>query len=397
MFGIYIHIPFCEKKCSYCDFYSIERVERVDAFAENLIREISLRGESGSRFPAATSVFFGGGTPSLLPPKYITRIFDALFRNFSISDDVEITMECNPGTITLESLRGYRSAGVNRLSFGVQSFHEAELEFLDRIHSPDEAREAVRLARSAGFDNVNIDLMFALPPQTLESWHETLRSAVALEIEHISAYSLIYEEGTPLFARLSRGQVRCTDEETDARMYAEAINYLDKNGFKQYEVSNFARSGRECRHNLTYWNGEEYLAFGPSAHGCIDKTRYWNYRNLALYNKSIDSGKLPIANSETLSLTERMFERAFLEIRAQGIRLDDFHKDFGIDVLSALGNDLQIWIKNGLLYVCAGRLSLASAGYSVCDELTTRIIAILETAAGKIWEISEYGKESTIS
>lgn len=395
MFGIYIHIPFCEKKCSYCDFYSIERVERIDAFTENLVREIFLRGESGFHFPSATSVFFGGGTPSLLTPKSLARIFDALSRNFSISDGAEVTMECNPGTITLESLRSYGDIGVNRLSFGVQSFHEKELEFLDRIHSPKEAREAVGLAHSAGFDNVNIDLMFALPPQTLESWCDTLRSAVALNTEHISAYSLIYEEGTPLFTMLSQGQVRRADEETDARMYAEAIEFLGKKGFKQYEVSNFAHNGRECRHNLTYWSGEEYLAFGPSAHGYIDKTRYWNYRNLALYNKSIDSGKLPIANSETLSLTECMFERAFLEIRAQGIRLNDFHKDFGVDVLSALGYDLQIWLKNGLLYVCDGRLSLTATGYSVCDELTTRLIAVLEASAGKIWKTNKCDGKAT--
>ena len=386
MFGIYIHIPFCEKKCSYCDFYSIERTERLDAFVETLLTEIDLRTEASQKLPSSTSVFFGGGTPSLLPPDAIARIFEAISRRCEIAPDAEITMECNPGTITLQSLQGYRSAGVNRLSFGVQSFHEPELAFLERIHSPDEARTAVRLARAAGFGNVNIDLMFALPPQTPASWRETLREAVALETDHISAYSLIYEEGTPLFSMLSRGEVIPTNEESDAGMYAEAQEFLAKHGFIQYEVSNFAHAGRECRHNLTYWRGEEYLAFGPSAHGYLDSTRYWNYRNLARYSEAVKRGALPVANNEQLGRAEQMFERAFLELRAQGIRLEEFTRDFGVDVSAALGAEGAMWREKGLAELRGGRLSLTAAGYGLCDELTLRMITALESKTGNSWE-----------
>lgn len=391
MFGIYLHIPFCEKKCSYCDFYSIERTERIDAFTDTLVQEIKQRAEQHPSLPATTSVFFGGGTPSLLTAEAIARIFGEITRHFAIASDAEITMECNPGTITPASLRGYRSVGINRLSFGVQSFHEAELAFLERIHSPDNARAAVRLARAAGFDNVSIDLMFALPPQTPASWRETLREAVALETDHLSAYSLIYEEGTPLYSMFSRGQVTPTDEETDAAMYAEAIAFLAENGFTQYEVSNFAHAGRECRHNLTYWNGGEYLALGPSAHGFVGNTRYWNYRNLARYTESVQAGELPTANSEELGRTERMFERAFLELRAQGIRLMEFRHDFGVDIWTALGSEGDVWRKEGLITERNGRISLTSTGYGVCDEITVRLIAALEKSTGEAWKtVSEF-------
>ncbi len=392
MFGIYLHIPFCEKKCVYCDFYSVERTEQMQVFIEYLLYEIQMRAEI-RQYGTIDSIFLGGGTPSLLPAPTITRIIDTLANKFNIAGDAEITMECNPGTVTLESLRGYKDAGVNRLSFGIQSFHQSELSFLGRIHTADEARDAVYLARKACFDNVNIDLMFALPSQTLDSWRETLREASYLQTEHISAYSLIYEEGTPIFAQLAQGRIKPADESEDSDMYAEAIELLSDNGFIQYEVSNFAQKDKECRHNLLYWNGEEYLAFGPSAHGFIDSTRYWNYRNISKYNTMIEKRQLPIANTETLEKNEKMYERIFLELRAKGIRLKEFQQDFGIDISDVLGNSEKVWRDNSLIKKNDGRLSLTSQGYAVCDELTLKIIAILEKSTKLAWKKSQGYRE----
>ncbi|MFN8359829.1 MAG: radical SAM family heme chaperone HemW [Candidatus Kapaibacterium sp.] len=384
MFGLYVHIPFCEKKCIYCDFYSIERTDQIADFVELLCREIEQRALVTRPIPPATSVFFGGGTPSLLSPTQLGRIISTIKDNFSLLPDAEWTMECNPGTITQESLSAYKSLGMNRLSFGVQSFHEPELAFLHRIHSPDEAKDAVSMARNAGFDNVSIDLMFALPNQTMNSWQSTLETAIGLAPNHISAYSLIFEEGTPLFTMLQRGTVERTGEEHDAEMYDYAIKRLAEAGYTQYEVSNFARDKRECLHNVTYWSGDEYMAFGPSAHGFVDGSRYWNFRSLARYTELVKQGILPVANSEKLTDSERMFERAFLELRAKGIRIKEFTRDFGIDILSAI-DELKLWESEGLLTI-TDRISLTAHGYQVCDELSLRMIAALEKAAGVEWE-----------
>lgn len=386
MFGIYVHIPFCEKKCIYCDFYSIERTEHIASFVDLLCNEITFRSKHSNNLPSATSVFFGGGTPSLLSPDQLGLIITTIRENFVINNDAEWTMECNPGTITHKSLCGYRELGINRLSFGVQSFNESELAFLHRIHSPFQAEEAITLARKAGFDNVNLDVMFALPLQTMDSWKFTLEKVIALAPEHISAYSLIFEEGTPLFTMLQRGSVDKAPEENDAEMYEYAIKRLAKSGYRQYEVSNFAQNNRECIHNCTYWSGDEYVAFGPSAHGLINGKRYWNFRSLTRYTEIVADGELPMANSEFLSDAERMFERAFLELRAKGIRLEEFRSDFGIDISHALGNELELWMREGLIEQSNGRLRLTASGYLMCDELSLRSIAALEKTAGTEWQ-----------
>ncbi|MFN8367277.1 MAG: radical SAM family heme chaperone HemW [Candidatus Kapaibacterium sp.] len=384
--SLYIHVPFCEKKCRYCDFYSIERMHQKDEFVQMVTRELALRATMVSQQHSVKTIFFGGGTPSLLSPTQFQTIGDAIHNHYHIDTDCEWTMECNPGTVTLENLQQYKTSGVNRISFGVQSFHQAELEFLDRIHSPEDAETAVELARTAGIHNINIDLMFALPHQTKETFTATLQRALALNTEHISAYSLIYEEGTPLFAMLQKGEVSQSSEETDAEMYQLAIETLTANGYSQYEISNFAKPGLECKHNLVYWNAEEYLSFGPSAHGFIHNSRYWNYRNISTYLQKLQNNELPSANSEVLSVSERMFERAFLELRAQGVRLDKFKTDFGIDITNDLKSTIQLWSDEHLVTLHNGKLSLTSSGYSVCDELTLQLISGLEKYTSSVWK-----------
>ncbi|MES2766470.1 MAG: radical SAM family heme chaperone HemW [Bacteroidota bacterium] len=397
--GIYLHIPFCEKKCVYCDFYSIEVTTQMERFVETLCREIEMRAE-GDEFLKntfkATSVFFGGGTPSLLKPEHLEKIILKLRQYFQIEENAEWTMECNPGTVSVESLRAYKALGINRLSFGVQSFNEDELKFLHRIHSPEESREAFRMAREAGFKNVNIDLMFALPGQTLDSLKFTLKNALELEPEHISAYSLIFEEGTPLYTQLLKGKVREMGEDDDAEMYEFAMAEFFKNGYEQYEVSNYAKPGYECRHNVAYWSGDEYLSFGPSAHGFLQGERYWNVRSLGRYTDAIDKGKLAVLKTEKLTKVELMFERAFLEMRAKGLDTERFLKDFGIDIEELLKEKLAEWKKAELIVFKNGRITLAPRGYLVCDEISLHIISALEVAAGVEWKQESEAAENDI-
>ncbi|MBM4151475.1 MAG: radical SAM family heme chaperone HemW [Ignavibacteria bacterium] len=397
-FGVYLHIPFCEKKCVYCDFYSLENMEHKDVFVSLLIEEIIAGAKKYSdHLRPATSVFFGGGTPSLLTPEQISTIMETLRDQLTIHPDAEITMECNPGTISIESLRGYKQAGINRLSFGIQSFNQEELNFLHRIHTPEEGKVAVRIAREAGFDNVNIDIIFALPNQTIASWTSTLEQAMALNTEHISAYSLIFEEKTPLFSMLQKGLVKPQDEERDAELYALTIDALSKAGYIQYEVSNFAKPGFACNHNRTYWQAKEYLAFGPSAHGFISKQRYWNYRNLKRYFEAVRLHGTGEASIEVLTDHNMLYETAFLGIRSEGLSKRRFLTDFGIDLHAMIFDRLDAQILNEFLQVYDTDgdtiISLNSSGFAICDEISVRIIALLEEALGSEWDAKGYEEE----
>lgn len=377
MQGLYLHIPFCEKKCVYCDFYSIESTGLIDAFVERLLIELSMRSDHSA---SCTSIFFGGGTPSLLTPTQMERILDRVHTCFTIAPNAECTMECNPGTVTLDNLQAYRSLGINRLSFGVQSFNEAELAFLARIHSADDADQAMHLARMAGFDNVNMDLMFALPPQTMESLAYSTDRMLALEPDHISAYSLIFEPGTPLYAQWKKGTVQPHAEEFDAAMYAYVMDRLTGAGYEQYEVSNFARNGRTCRHNLTYWHAEPYIAVGPSAHGLLGNTRYWNHRSLTAWGARIDDGELPQANTEVLDANAQLVEYAFLHLRADGLPVRAFMDRFGLDLRAALQPNLRHWLDAGMMIDTGETLRLTREGYAVCDDITVTVIDALDTA-----------------
>ena len=397
-FGIYLHIPFCEKKCVYCDFYSLENMEHKDIFVSILKEEIIAGAQHHAQYMRpATSIFFGGGTPSLLMPDQIASIMDTLRMHVPLHAEAEITMECNPGTITKESLLGYKNSGINRLSFGIQSFNQEELNFLHRIHSPQEGKEAVRIAREAGFDNINIDIIFALPNQSIDSWTSTLEQAIALNTEHISAYSLIFEEKTPLFSMLQKGLVKPQDEERDAELYAITIDALTKAGYEQYEVSNFAKPDFRCNHNRTYWQAKEYLAFGPSAHGFIHKVRYWNFRNLKRYFEAVRLNGIGEASSEELTDHNILYEAAFLGIRSEGLSKRRFLEEFDINIYSSLINHLDKDIFNEYLEIIELQedtiIKLNSAGFAICDEISVRIIAILEELLGSHWDTKGYEED----
>lgn len=379
MRGIYLHIPFCERKCSYCDFYSIESTQFMQTFVGTLEQELRMRSRPDGG-PAET-VFFGGGTPSLLAPAQLERLVEAVHRSYRVADDAEWTMECNPGTVSVAKLEAYRRAGINRLSFGVQSFQAEELAFLQRIHSADDAVAAMAMARAAGFENVNMDLMFALPPQTMARLQDNVERLLALEPDHVSAYSLIYEPGTPLYTQFRNGSVKAHAEEDDAAMYAWVMARLAAAGFEQYEVSNFARAGRRCRHNLLYWHGEDYVAVGPSAHGLLDEERYWNLRSLTAWTAKVNAGLLPQANTERLSSQERLTELAFLHLRADGLPVRLFADRFGLDLRTALQPHLDHWIEAGMIADDGTVLRLTAAGYHVCDDITVTMVDRLERAS----------------
>jgi len=385
--SLYLHIPFCEHKCIYCDFYSISPRESADRneglirrFLDALKGEISLRSRD-ERFKASyETVFFGGGTPSLLSPSAIDGILDALAGSFSIERDAEITLETNPGTVDPQKLKAFRAVGVNRLSLGVQSFYDDDLQFLSRIHSSRQAKESIRVAHQAGFQNVSIDLIFALPSQTRDRWESNLRQAVELNPTHLSCYSLILEPNTPLLRMVESGQVTLLSVEQDAELYEHTIHFLGTQGYEQYEVSNFAKPGFKSRHNSNYWNHTNYLGFGPSAHsfwstaqsGGLPK-RWWNLADVTGYAERLERGNLPVAGEEELTTERLIEEEVLLGLRSEGVDAAGFPRKFGRDLIAEHGPKIDALISNGMAIVKDGRIRLTAKGYLVCDEISASL------------------------
>ncbi len=373
----YLHIPFCEKKCLYCDFYSIENLSLRGEFVTLICKEIEMKFAALPKVSGRKlqTVFFGGGTPSLLEPEELERIMTALTRHTPLDEECEFTLECNPGTVTLEKLQGYRALGVNRLSFGVQSFDQAELEWLGRIHNAQEARDAVRLAREAGFDNVSIDLIFALPDQTEATLARTLDEAIALETDHISAYNLIVEQGTPLFRLVQLDQVIPLDSDRAAELFDYAQTRLADAGFEQYEISNYAKSPeKRAKHNLVYWDAsKDYISFGPSAHEFLGGVRSWNASSLDHYKKMIESGKLPRLESEVITVEERRTEVLYLQLRSTGIDLERHAEEFSENLME--NPEVQALVQDGFLKLVDERnLALTQLGYRFCDGIVVRLL-----------------------
>ena len=373
MSAVYIHYPFCTRKCFYCDFYSVNAPTSQSDYIDVLCREIEMRRE-GLEQPLLSTLFIGGGTPSLMSGKDMEKIMYALHSNFNFADDAELSMESNPASLDLQNLKDYRSAGINRLSIGIQSFIAEELKFLQRLHSPNEAEAAFEAARKAGFDNINIDLMFSVPGQTRDSLKYSLDKAIRIAPAHISAYSLIYEQGTPLYKAAEAGTVSRVDNDNDAENYELVIDTLTTAGYEQYEVSNFAQPGKQCRHNLKYWSGEEYYAFGPAAHGYINNTRYANIRNLTKYTEMIQSDELPTESSEILTTENKLAEAIFLGLRSGGLNWQKFRDQFDIDIKSASNKLLNELIKGNYAKINETGIKLLKKGYMISDNIAVKII-----------------------
>ncbi len=320
MAGIYIHIPFCESRCKYCDFFSTTRLERRDAYVAAVAKEVARRNGYLSSQNIHT-VYFGGGTPSMLSVEQIGRILGELRKNYVFDADAEITTEANPSDINEEKLRGWKKLGINRLSIGIQSFQDAQLKQIGRRHNAEQARQAVRMARDAEFENISIDLMYGLPGETLEEWKEDVEEALKLEVEHVSAYCLSYEEGTPLTRALMRKEIEEVDEETENAMYDWLTERLSRAGLERYEVSNFAKKGFESQHNSSYWNGIPYLGLGAGAHSYDGKTRQWNVSDLEQYIRGVEQGETYF-EKEVLTRNDLYNEYIMLKIRTrEGVNL----------------------------------------------------------------------------
>lgn len=336
--GLYLHIPFCVQKCRYCDFtsYAGKSEEFKNRYVKCLITQIQrlANGVSAGLNPLGgrfiDSIFFGGGTPSLLSPERLGEIMAEIRRQFVLAEDCEITMEANPGTVSLEYLKRYRAMGINRLSFGVQSMEPEILKTLGRIHGPEEAADSVRLAREAGFENLNLDLMFGIPGQTLDQWKATLEKITALDPEHISFYSLQVEEGTPIYEDIRFGRLDPLMDEEDRAMYHAGLAYLREQGYHQYEISNGAKPGKECRHNVKYWTLKDYAGFGVSAHGFVDGVRYSAGDDVTDYMESLERGDTGVIWTHINEKEDSAAEFLFTGLRlARGVDLNEFEERFG--------------------------------------------------------------------
>lgn len=375
--AIYIHIPFCDHKCIYCDFYSIISYENVSSYLSALKKEIDFYAAKYSYGRKIISIYFGGGTPSFMKPQYISEIIMHIKKNFSVNDDAEITLETNPGTVSTEKLCAFRDAGINRMSIGIQSFNEDELKFLTRIHDSQTAIKTVCDAAKSGFENISCDLIFNLPGQTKDKWQHNLQQAAQLPIKHISAYSLILERGTILNKMVFDGKVKMQSaedgEDYDADLYEFTIDFLTQHGFAQYEVSNFAQAGYECIHNNAYWRYKNYLGFGTSAHSFVDGKRWWNYSSLKFYNAAVEEKRNAVAGEEILSQKEMLDEYVMLALRSKGLDLNELKELFGLSWLEQNKNFVLQMSKENFLIEKNGLLSLTQKGYLICDEILSKL------------------------
>ena len=395
--GIYIHIPFCAKKCNYCDFLSFSADEVLkEAYVNALTNEIKAYGHLyGKSCPAPaliSSVFFGGGTPSILKSKYIYQLMSALHDSFELSDDCEITVECNPGTVSPSKFSDYHCIGINRLSIGLQSAEPNELMALGRIHSYEDFAESFKNGRKAGFNNINTDIMSALPGQTVLSYKKTLEKALSFEPEHISAYSLIIEEGTEFFNIYNsynpdRGFAPLPDEDTEREMYYMTCELLETKGLNRYEISNYSRYGFECRHNLGYWSRLNYLGFGIGAASFINNIRFKNISDIKKYieinnssantpfssyyiDKLIDNSELII-----LSRADEMAEYMYLGLRKiRGVSINGFFDAFGKSLYEVYGSVIDKHLKNGLMVIKNDLVSLTKKGLDVSNYILSDFI-----------------------
>lgn len=380
--GLYIHVPFCIRKCNYCDFLSFGGVEeeQQNEYFRALAKEIKLKAESYSNNYYVDSVFIGGGTPSLVNGERIAEIMAVIKESFSIDENAEISIESNPKTLTKSKLKTYLDAGVNRLSIGAQSFDDALLAYMGRVHTKADFLKNYDLARECGFRNINIDLMFAIPGQTGEIWADTMERALSLKPEHISFYSLQLEEGTPFYSMFREGSLEQTDDELDRAMYHGAVRMLKDRGYLHYEISNAALEGYECRHNLKYWSMEDYLGLGLGAHSYMNGIRTSNITDLRVYNlageaHSNDSEPAFTVWRHENTKEENISEYLFTGMRkVKGIKLSDFRAKFGVGLESIYGDVLEKYRNQGLIETADGYLRFTEKGIDISNRVLAEFV-----------------------
>jgi oxygen-independent coproporphyrinogen-3 oxidase len=358
--GIYIHVPFCRAKCPYCDFYSITDPESISDYIEALLVELTLYRQAGVY---ADSIYFGGGTPSVLAPRQVARVMDGIHACFSVAPEAETTLEVNPETVDQRKLARYREAGINRLNIGLQSLDDHSLNFLGRIHTAQKGVDTYHWARAAGFDNIGLDLIYGIPGQTREGWEKELAAVVSLRPDHLSCYTLTMEPGTAMTAQVESGRIQTLDEQTVGDLFVFTAAYLNRSGYRQYEVSNFARLtaadtvDRRSRHNRKYWTLAPYLGFGPAAHSFRDHTRWWNHRSLDTYLAALKAGRRPVAETEILSREQQIIEFVYLGLRqTDGIDTADFRVRFKEAFTQRFGSQVSKLVREGLVERSSGRV-----------------------------------------
>ena len=368
--GLYIHIPFCEHKCDYCDFYSITKFDDYVRFVDTMLLQMEDYSQKATEYTVDT-IYIGGGTPTVLPVKRMLELIDGIHRNFNVSDNVEFTMEANPATVDRKMLKKYRKAGVNRLSFGLQSAIDEELKSLSRIHTFEEFVDSYELAKEAGFDNINVDLMYGIPHQTKHSLGYSLEQVCDLEPKHISLYGLKIEEGTPFFER--KEKLSLPDEDSEYEMYKYAIDYLAFRGYRQYEISNFSVNGYKCRHNLKYWNCQEYIGIGPAAHSYFKDRRFSYKRNVAMFMDAleyVDSGVDIIEEDYIVTPEEKVDEYIMLNLRlTDGINTNEFKELFGKDFGEMFAKELKLYVDNGFMDFRNGHYFFTEKGMYVSNYI----------------------------
>lgn len=368
--GLYIHIPFCKSKCYYCDFNSFAgREELTGPYFEALGDEI--RYYSGRlKNCKIKTIFIGGGTPSLVEARHIYEILNSCRQHFNLEESVEISIETNPGTLTYEKLMMYKASGINRLSIGLQAWQDRLLQELGRIHRMDEFIENYNLAKKVGFKNINVDLIFGLPGQRMNDWIESVVNVPKLGATHISCYSLKIEDDTVFGNRLAEGELIPADDELDREMYYFAIDKLSKLGFHHYEISNFAKPGYECRHNLTYWRAEEYLGVGAGAHSYLEGKRFNNICKIEDYISFILNQELPVENVELIDKKDAMSEFLILGLRLiDGISMSEFKSRFDEDIFNIFGNEINKLLRKQLIEQDGDRLKLTETGLDVANKV----------------------------
>lgn len=367
--GLYVHVPFCPRKCGYCDFYSITPDDSLVAgYVDAVLSELDAVVAEGR--VRVETIFVGGGTPTFLPESPLARLMERLAQICRTHRVVEFSVEANPASLTEEKAFLLRQAGVNRISIGAQSFVVAELEALERLHRPEDVVAGVELVRRVGFEHLNLDLIFGIPGQTLDSWHQSLEAAIDLGPDHVACYGLTYEPGTPLALRRDSGQITAIDEEVETEMYIQAIDRLAEAGLRQYEISNFARPGGQCRHNLRYWRNQPGIGVGPAAASYLGGCRWRNVVSVEEYISRIQAGRSTAVDVECLAPVERAGEVAMLRLRtSEGIVCDEFRADTGYDAQELFAEVIRTHCGAGLLTANRDRIVLTRKGLPVADAI----------------------------
>ena len=375
MAGIYIHIPFCKQRCTYCDFYTEVAPQFIPVLIDSIIRELNIRKDYLGNSQVST-IYFGGGTPSILSNEQFLLIFDAIYKLFTVAENAEITFEANPDDLTPEFLASLHELPFNRISIGIQSFDDKDLKRINRRHTSEQAEEAVKNAQKAGFGNISIDLIYGLPFQTMEAWGDQLDMALSLQIQHISAYGLTYEEGTVLWKQRENGKIEVVDDLVMNEMYLLLLDKIKIKGFEAYEISNFALPDYQSRHNSAYWKQEPYLGIGPSAHSYDVVSRQWNIASITDYIKAINSNSV-FYEREELSLNDRYNDFIMVSLRtSEGLDVKIMEKDFGPELAGYCLQNIKTFIDSEQVYYSDGKLRLTAEGIQISNLILIQLMKV---------------------